>query len=263
MGKSLLSANILVAHLRKYKQKQNPYHLPFTIGHDNPLAWWNTIEPEPNYLQVLALKMLSIIPNSASCERNFSMLNWLTGKKRMQLNIETLESMSKLCTYYNSNAKKELSYFALDMTEESVIELLRETNTEAMDEAIINEELLPPIIDFPNADLPSGNTRAACAARLAALDNRNNELQLQDNVTLDKYTTKLEQSFQNNTLFIEEVLNLEAQELVEELEEFSYEEDDNFSNESLIDEEDKDTVMSLNEENTNWEINDVIGFDEE
>ena len=38
MGKSLLSANILVAHLRKYKQKQNPYHLPFTIGHDNPLA---------------------------------------------------------------------------------------------------------------------------------------------------------------------------------------------------------------------------------
>ncbi|CAG8758497.1 2256_t:CDS:1, partial [Funneliformis caledonium] len=67
------------------------------------------------------------------------------------------------------------------MTEESVIELLRETNTEAMDEAIINEELLPLIIDFPNADLPSGNTRAACAARLAALDTRNNELQLQDN----------------------------------------------------------------------------------
>ncbi|CAG8727143.1 14665_t:CDS:1, partial [Funneliformis mosseae] len=54
-----------------------------------------------------------------------------------------------------------------------------------------------------------------------------------------------------------------AQELVEELEEFSYEEDDNFLNESLIDEENKDTVMSLNEENTNWEINDVIGFDED
>ncbi|CAG8538269.1 9662_t:CDS:2 [Funneliformis caledonium] len=43
----------------------------------------------------------------------------------------------------------------MNMTEESVIELLRETNTEAMDEAIINEELLPPIIGFPNADLPS------------------------------------------------------------------------------------------------------------
>ncbi|CAG8694176.1 15704_t:CDS:1, partial [Funneliformis mosseae] len=137
------------------------------------------------------------------------------------------------------------------------------TNTEAIDEAIINEELLPLIIDFPNADLPSGNIRTACAARLVVLDNRNNELQLQDNVTLNKYTTKLEQSFQNNTLFIKEVLNLEAQKLIKELEEFSYEEDDNFSNESLIDEEDKDTVMSLNEENTNWEINDVIGFDEE
>ncbi|CAG8633307.1 12442_t:CDS:2 [Funneliformis mosseae] len=49
------------------------------------------------------------------------------------------------------------------------------------------------------------------------------------------------------------MVNLEAQELVEELEELPYEEDDDFSNESLM-EEDRDTVMRLNEENTNWEI---------
>jgi len=75
-------------------------------------------------LQELALKMLSVILNSASCERNFLMLNWLIEKWRMQLNVETLESISKLYTYYNSNAKKELSYYTSNMTEESVIELL-------------------------------------------------------------------------------------------------------------------------------------------
>ncbi|CAG8772115.1 17408_t:CDS:1, partial [Funneliformis caledonium] len=48
-------------------------------------------------------------------------------------------------------------------------------------EAIINEELLPLIIDFSNANLLSKNTRTACAVRLATLDTRNNELQLQDN----------------------------------------------------------------------------------
>ncbi len=94
----------------------------------------------------------------------------------MQLNVETLESISKLYTYYNSNAKKELSYYTSNMTEESVIELLWETNTEVIDEAIINEELPSPIIDFPNADHSSENTRAACAARLATLDTKKNKL---------------------------------------------------------------------------------------
>ncbi|CAG8601327.1 11331_t:CDS:2 [Funneliformis mosseae] len=102
-----------------------------------------------------------------------------------------------------------------------------------MDEAIINEELLLLIINFLNADFLSENTRAAYTVRLAALDTKNNELQLQDN----KYS------------------------FVKELEKFSYEEDDNFSNKSLINKEDKDTVMSLNEENTNCEINNIIGFD--
>ncbi|CAG8727682.1 4039_t:CDS:1, partial [Funneliformis caledonium] len=46
------------------------------------------------------------------------------------------------------------------MTEESVIKLLQKTNTEAMDKAIINEELLSLIINFPNADLLSENTKA-------------------------------------------------------------------------------------------------------
>ena len=58
---------------------------------------------------------------------------------------------------------------------------------------------------------------------------------------------------------MEQVLNLETQELVEGLEELPYE-DDNFS--SDMDEEDAETVMSLNEENTNWKIDNVVGINE-
>ena len=59
-----------------------------------------TIESEPNYLQELALKVLAVIPNSASCERNFSLLIWLTNNKRLQLKIENLESIAKMCCFF-------------------------------------------------------------------------------------------------------------------------------------------------------------------
>jgi len=58
---------------------------------------------------------------------------------------------------------------------------------------------------------------------------------------------------------MEQILNLEIQKLVEGLEELPYE-DDNFS--SDMDEEDAETVMSLNKENTNWKIDDVVGINE-
>jgi len=63
---------------------------------------------------------------------------------------------------------------------------------------------------------------------------KKNGLQYQDNANLDEYTAKLEQSFQNNTLFMEQVLNLEIQELVEGLEELPYEDDDNFLSDNAL-----------------------------
>ncbi|CAG8832937.1 22199_t:CDS:2, partial [Cetraspora pellucida] len=108
------------AHLRLYKEKKYPYDQPYAQGYDIPIIWWNSIEPEPKYLQELALKILAIVPNSVSCERNFSLLIWLTGNKRTQIDIQNLETIAKLCTYYNSNAKKELSYFANEMTEDEI-----------------------------------------------------------------------------------------------------------------------------------------------
>ncbi|CAG8796183.1 13652_t:CDS:2, partial [Dentiscutata erythropus] len=106
---------------------------------DIPIIWWNSIEPEPNYLQELAIKILAIVPNSTSCERNFSLLNWLTRNRRIQLDIQKLESISKLCIFYNSNTKKELSYFASKISEKEVLEILNQTNTKTFEKVLEKE----------------------------------------------------------------------------------------------------------------------------
>jgi len=68
---------------------------------------------------------------------------------------------------------------------------------------------------------------------------------------------------------MEQVLNLETQEFIEGLEELPCRDDDNFSSDnertSLMDEEEAETISSNegNERNTNWEIDDVDGIEEE
>ncbi|CAG8562467.1 20948_t:CDS:2 [Dentiscutata erythropus] len=138
-GNTCESGNILIAHLQLYKEKKYLYDKVYIQGHDIPIIWWNSIEPEPEYLQELALKILAIVPNSVSCERNFSLLTWLTGNKRTQIDIQNLESIAKLCTYYNSNAKKELSYFANEITEDEVLKILNQTNINTFEERLEKE----------------------------------------------------------------------------------------------------------------------------
>ncbi|CAG8762334.1 12328_t:CDS:2, partial [Cetraspora pellucida] len=73
---------------------------------------WNSIEPEPKYLQELVLKILAIVSN---------------------------KTIVKLCTYYNSNTKKELSYFANEMTKNEVLEILNQTNFKTFEERLKKE----------------------------------------------------------------------------------------------------------------------------
>lgn len=162
MGNDLASAHILTSHLRLYKTGDDPYNESYEAGYDIPIKWWETIEPEPNYLQELALKVLAIIPNSASCERNFSLLSWLTNSKRLQLKVENLESIAKMCCFFSTNAKKELPYFSASMTENQVLQILNDANGQILEEEEdIYQEELPQLIDRP-----SSNTRSATALKL-------------------------------------------------------------------------------------------------
>src|SRR5688572_24646083 len=56
-------------------------------------------EPEPDVLPRIASYLFAICPNSATCERGFSTLGWLFHKRRLNLNVDKLESMCKLILY--------------------------------------------------------------------------------------------------------------------------------------------------------------------
>ena len=43
----------------------------------------------------VAIQLFSVVPSQASCERNFSILKWLSGGNRQSLSSETLEKIAK------------------------------------------------------------------------------------------------------------------------------------------------------------------------
>jgi hypothetical protein len=110
-GWDLEATRVLCSQLRQYKSYEPPFDLPFASSHDDPLQWWNCIELEENHIQQLAIYLFSICPNSASCERGFSTLGWLTGKRRLRFSVEKLETITKLISFYRSNAHKELVFY--------------------------------------------------------------------------------------------------------------------------------------------------------
>ncbi|CAH1770183.1 3189_t:CDS:2, partial [Entrophospora sp. SA101] len=105
LGKNRESWESLSTQLRLYKLQKddngvpNVYSAPYTPNQDTVMSWWNTCEANPKHLQQLALRIFSITPSSASCERMFSTLGWLYGKKWQNLSIHKLESLAKVYRY--------------------------------------------------------------------------------------------------------------------------------------------------------------------
>jgi len=56
------------------------------------------------------MAIFSITPHSASCERLFSSLGWIIGKRRTNLDIETVETLAKIYRTYLSHFQKSLNY---------------------------------------------------------------------------------------------------------------------------------------------------------
>ncbi|CAG8723625.1 5049_t:CDS:2, partial [Rhizophagus irregularis] len=103
-------------------------------------TWWISIEdsfPEgEDYLVQLALKLLSITPHAAGCERVWSNLGWLYGKRRNRLGLNKIESMHKLSAYYHAHAKQELPYYGIEKTNEEIPRIF-----DKEDDLIISKEL--------------------------------------------------------------------------------------------------------------------------
>jgi hypothetical protein len=141
MGLDYAYNRTLCSQLLLYKNKVFLFNQGFTEGMDNPYTWWSSIEPEPKHLQDFAMTLFSICPNSASCERGFSICGWITNKRRLRLGVERLESMLKLITYYRSNALAELGFFgkgdkpnSLDLSEDNINSIVNEALVEVDDD---------------------------------------------------------------------------------------------------------------------------------
>jgi hypothetical protein len=89
-GGGTKSCKILLSQLRNYSENKAPYDMSYTDDHDTPELWWSTCRQPDNYISELALKLFAITPHQASCERVFSILNWMIGKRRTKYEYSTL-----------------------------------------------------------------------------------------------------------------------------------------------------------------------------
>src|SRR6185369_1243855 len=86
----------LLTHLRMFKRGDTPWNMDYNKRLETPMAWWLTFDAKMSQLPDLALKLFSIVPSQAGCERNFSTLGWMLGDRRTRLTSKKIESMAKI-----------------------------------------------------------------------------------------------------------------------------------------------------------------------
>ncbi|PKK55457.1 hypothetical protein RhiirC2_802328, partial [Rhizophagus irregularis] len=167
------SVTELYSQIGKYRLGKKPYNRPYSSKYNTPLNWWLLINDGKNQLSRLAIKLFSITPHSASCERIFSSLGWFFGKRRQRLQLKTLQSMAKIHRYSLSHTKTSVGHISGTYDEEELRDLLFEisneigdTDDDIFDEATINQNM-------------------ARARELEHLNNYEHELE-NDNLTIER-----------------------------------------------------------------------------
>ncbi|RIA88853.1 hypothetical protein C1645_739070 [Glomus cerebriforme] len=82
----------------------------------------------PPYLQLLAIKLFSISPHAASCERIWSVCGWIHGMHRTNILVKNLDAIAQIHSYYIANNKSELSYYGEEKSEEEIQQILRDAD---------------------------------------------------------------------------------------------------------------------------------------
>ncbi|CAB4394533.1 unnamed protein product [Rhizophagus irregularis] len=136
MGMDLAASRILCSQLLLYKNNEAPFNQPYNEGFDDPISW-----------------------GLSSCERGFSMCGWITNKRQLRLEVERLESITKLISYYRSNAYSEFGFYGKNTKKESV----KLNNSEI--NIIVNDSLAEPDEDNDdeiNEELQERHTTDKC-----------------------------------------------------------------------------------------------------
>ena len=115
-------SHCLLTQLRQFKRQDPPFDLDYDPKSETPLDWWLTYEEseeseelEEMPLVSLAIKMFSITPSEAGCERNFSVLKWYYGDHRTRLDLNRIESMSMMRSFWMTNVKKEMAFYGKEI----------------------------------------------------------------------------------------------------------------------------------------------------
>ncbi|CAG8775280.1 22609_t:CDS:2 [Dentiscutata erythropus] len=122
MGGGKISSENLIGQMQSYSKYKKPWDIKYIEGTHTINTWWTCATLKDNFIQIMALKITSLTSHNVSCERIFSILGWFCNKRRMKLNIDRLEAMSKLHSYYVTNAQAELKCVLNNQVDENQIE---------------------------------------------------------------------------------------------------------------------------------------------
>ncbi|CAB5317829.1 unnamed protein product [Rhizophagus irregularis] len=176
-GSDKRSCKILLSQLRSYGDNEPPYDMEYTDEYDTPELWWSTCRQPNNYIQKLALKLFAITPHQAACEQAFSVLNWMIGKRRTRLDIDRLQSMAQMHSYYITNAKSELKFSSSDLSENKLETALQEITTAMInnDDIFIDDDDI--VLDDESIDLndDDANTNDLIMENIMNLDSFNEQ----------------------------------------------------------------------------------------
>jgi hypothetical protein len=116
----------IIGQMANFKCGESYYSTKYSSSYIKPTIWWQMVDDPNDYLKSLALKLFSIIPHSVACERTFSMLGFLYGKRRQCLSVSTVEMIAKIRCYLLSDMKNELNHLKKEETESDLKILVQE-----------------------------------------------------------------------------------------------------------------------------------------
>jgi hypothetical protein len=191
MGKKNTERKELMYHMKKYRKREKPFNIEVGAT-ETPDIWWLSLEDsfpkDEDYLVQLALKLFSVMPHAAGCERVWSNLGWIYNKRRTRLGLNKIENMYKLSSYYHANAKKELPYYGSEKSTEEIQQIIIDAHLNPDQDLLELEDDLP---DYYNDEEE-------------IVIGEEEELGLDNILNLDAFINTLEDIIEDSTDSIEE-----------------------------------------------------------
>ena len=173
--------------MKKYRNREKPFDIELGAI-ETPHTWWFSLENSfpkgEDYLVQLALKLFSITSHAAGCERVWSNLGWIYGKRRNHLGLNKIVKMYKLFAYYHAALKKELSNYGIGKSTEEIHQIL-------VDAHLNPDEDLLELVD----DLPDYYNDAE-----EIVINEEEELEIDNILNLNEFINTLEDIIEDNVL---------------------------------------------------------------